>query len=187
MTSDVVELPVAFRDARAADLGLHLGLPPQDALAALTVDGNGWTAELRILGASHQVLIKQAGRIVWSETVACHLADGGDCLSPLPRRHRPGSASSNYEFRSRVVRLAPAGFRRSVEDLLHRLAGDAHALCATFPGDELGATALRLHPADGRGGSPMSWRTWHTYPRTGEVVTTASRWGLEVGSLACPA
>lgn len=184
MTSEAVELPVAFRDARAGDLGLHLGLPAQEALATLTVDGSGWTAELRILGASHQVLIEQAGRTVWSETVACHLADGGDCLSPLPRHHRPGSASSIYEFRSRVVRLTPAGFRRSVEDLLHRHAGDAHALCARFPGDELAATALRLDPDDAHGGAQMSWRTWHTYPRTGEVVTTSSRWRLDAGSPA---
>lgn len=185
MTSDAVELPVAFRDARAADLGLHLGLPAQEALATLTVGGTGWAAELRILGASHQVLIEQAGRTVWSETVACRLADDDHRLSPLPHRHRPDPASSIYEFRSRVVRLAPAGFRRSVEDLLHRHAGDAHALCARFPGDELAATALRLDRDDAHGGAQVSWRTWHTYPRTGEVVTTSSRWRLDAGSPAC--
>jgi hypothetical protein len=182
MTSGVVELAVAFRDARAADLGLHLGLAPQEALAGLTVDGNGWTAELRILGASHQVLIEQGRRTVWSETVACHLPDGGHRLTPLPRRHRPGPGP-DYEFRSRVVRLGRADFGRRVEGLLEH-AGDALALCARFPGDELGATALRLDPDDRQGSGWVSWRTWHTYPRTGEVVTTSSRYGLGASSPA---
>jgi hypothetical protein len=185
MTSRVLELPVAFADARAADLRLHLGLPPQPALASRAVDGNGWTAELRILGASHQVLVEQGERVVWSETVACHLPDAGARLVPLPGRHRIGS---DYEFRSRVVRLEPADFRSMVEDLLRHHAGkdegEGPGLCACFPGDELGATALRLDPHDGRQGPWLRWRTWHTYPRTGEVVTTSSRAALTAGSSA---
>lgn len=178
MISDVLELPVTFADARAADLGLHLGLPPQPALANCTVEGDGWTAELRVLGASHQVLIERGDRTVCSETVACHLPVEAPRLAPLPERM--DRAGAGYEFRSRVVRLAPADFRRRVEDLLDEHASRGDSLCARFPGDELGTTALRLDPERGcQGGASVSWRTWHTYPRTGEVVETCSRCGLD--------
>ena len=185
MTSGVLELPVAFADARAADLGLHLGLAPQPALAVRTVDGDGWTADLRILGASHQLLVEHGGRIVCSETVACHRPDGAARLTPLPGLHRSGPA---YEFRSRVVRLEPAEFRGAVEVLLRHHAGDGHerALCARFPGDELGATALRLDAGDAAPGAGLRWHTWHSYPRTGEVVTTWSRLAWRAGSSPGP-
>lgn len=179
MTSEVLELPVAFRDACAADLRLHLGLPPQAALATRRLHGDGWTAELRILGASHQVLIRQGGRDVCSETVACHLVDEGHRLDADPHQVPKGW---DYEFRATTILLAPGEFRRRVQDMLSEHAGDARALCARFPGDELGATALRLDPVSD--GAWLSWRTWHTYPRTGEVVATSSRTALRTGSIA---
>jgi hypothetical protein len=179
MTSEVLELPVAFRDACAADLRLHLGLPPQVALATRRVCGEGWTAELRILGASHQVLIRQGERIACSETVACHLADEGRPLDAIPRR---GPEGSDYEFRATTVHLSPGDFRGYAEDVLSKHVDDPRALCARFPGDELSATALCLDPGAGQDGAWLSWQTWHTYPRTGEVVATASRTALRAGS-----
>lgn len=181
MTSDALELPVAFADAQAADLELHLGLAPQPALAMCVVDQDGWTAELRILGASHQVRIRRDGRTLCSETVACHLPHSSAGLAPLPCRHRSGD---HYEFRSEVLRLEPAAFRLTVEDMLHHHGGDhgGRALCARFPGDALGATALRLDRHDAEDATSISWRTWHTYPRTAEVVTTSSRASVAVGS-----
>jgi hypothetical protein len=183
MTQNLLELPVAFADARAADLGLHLGLAPQPALAVRTVDGDGWTAELRILGASHQVLVERGGRRVCSETVACHLPSMSPRLAPLPDRYRRGL---DYEFRSQIDHLEPADFRRAVEDLLHHQPDDGagQSLCARFPGDKLGTTAVHLDLHDGGDGARLRWQTWHTYPRTGEVVTTSSRFALAVGSSA---
>lgn len=179
MTAGFLELPVAFADARAADLGLCLGLAPQPALALRTVDGSGWSAELRILGASHQVLIHQRGRRVYSETVACHLPDSSRRLSPLPARHRSGS---DYHFRSRVDRLGSADLWRTVRQLVGDHGDHPHGICARFPGDELGATVLRLDPPTGADGAWISWRTWHTYPGAGEVVATSSRALLAGGS-----
>lgn len=181
MRVGVLELPVAFRDACAADLRLHLGLPPQAALATHRVQGNGWIAELRILGASHQVLIGQGERIARSEAVACHLAGEGHRLDAISPR---GSEDSEYEFHATVVRLSPPDFRSYVEDVINEHADDARALCARFPGDELGATVLRLDPFAGQDVNWLSWQTWHTYPRTGEVVATSSRAALQVGSFA---
>lgn len=172
MRSGVLELPVAYRDARATDLRLHLGLPPQPAPAARPVGGDGWTAELRILGASHQVLVTQGEQTIRSETVACHLPGEGIALDTVQLK---GPA---YEFHATVVCLSPVEFRRCVENLIIEQAGDPHALCAGFPGEELAVTALRVDPRAGRAGSWLSWRTWHTYPRTGEVVATSSRTAL---------
>lgn len=181
MTSEALELPVAFVDVQAADLELHLGLPPLPALAMCVVDQDDWTAELRILGASHQVLIRRNGNTLCSETVACRLPRSSTGLAPLPGHHRSGAG---YEFRSEVLRLEPAAFRLAVEDILHHQGGDlgGRALCARFPGDALGATALRLDPHDAGGATSISWRTWHTYPRTAEVVTTSSRASVALGS-----
>lgn len=179
MTSGFLELPVAFADARAADLGLHLDLAPQPALALRTVGGSGWSAELRILGASHQVLIHQRGRTVCSETVACHLPDSSRSHSPLPGRHRSGS---HYDFRSRVDLLGPADLRRTVRQLVGDHGDHPNGICARFPGDELGATVLRLDPPTGPHEAWISWRTWHTYPGTGEVVATSSIAVLAAGS-----
>ena len=176
MRSGVLELPVAFRDACAGDLRLHLGLPPQAALATRPVVGDGWTAELRVLGASHQVLVAQGGRTVRSETVACHLSGQGLALDAIPLE---GPEPSEYEFHATVVRLSPVDFRSCVEDLTVEHADDARALCARFPGEELGVTALRFDPVAARDGTWLSWRTWHTYPRTGEVVATSSRTALQ--------
>lgn len=181
MTSGVLELPVAFRDACADELRLHLGLPRQAALATRLIDGDGWTVDLRILGASHQVLITEGERVMCSETVACHLAGEGHRLAAIPPRC---SAGSEYEFQATVVRLSPAEFRSYVEDVISEHAHDARALCARFPGDELGATVLRLEPVAGQDVNWLSWQTWHTYPRTGEVVATSSRTPLRIGSFA---
>ena len=183
MRSGVLELPVAFRDACAADLRLHLGLPPQAALATRPVAGNGWAAELRVLGASHQVLVTQGARTVRSETVACHLSGQGLALDSIPLQ---GPEPSEYEFHATVARLSPVAFRRCVEDLIVEHVGFAGALCARFPGEELGVTAVRIDPVEGGTGTWLSWRTWHTYPRTGEVVATSSRTALQGASSAGP-
>ena len=174
MMLGIRQLPVAYRDAVAADLGLHLDLPAQDALVVRAVRGDGWRAELRILSASHQVLLERDGRGVWSETVACRL-EGHPAPGPLPVRRRRASTAVAYTFRSTTSRLAPGGFRRKVDGLLEGLATHPHAVCGVFPGDALAATGLvvRFEP-----GGAVSWRSCHTYPQTGEVVTTSSRVAL---------
>ncbi len=55
-----------FADSRAADLSLAYGLRPLPALGTHSVTLGGLTVELRVLGASHQVVLGD-----WSETVAC--------------------------------------------------------------------------------------------------------------------
>lgn len=174
----VLELPVAYRDARAADLGLYLDLPRQQALVARSLDVHGWGIELRILGASHQVLATRQGVVVCSETVACRPDDrpGDSSLASrhhrLPRRqHQPGSLG-DHAFASRADRLDPETFRRRVDDLVTTLAGCTLALSGRFPGDRWATTGLRVEATSAE---ELHWSGWHSYPETNEVVTTSSR------------
>ncbi|MEJ3743404.1 DUF2617 family protein [Actinomycetes bacterium KLBMP 9797] len=140
----LVRLDVPYADSTAGDLSFALGLPVLPALHTLRLSA---TLELRLLGASHQVV---AGDLV--ETVAC-----------LPGRapHLPPSVDDpGYRFAATVERLD-----RTVAAALWRdLVRDPRALVGVFPGDPDAVTALR---ADDHG-----WQTWHAYPQTGELVVT---------------
>lgn len=156
------ELRVAYADVRPGDLAWRLGLEPQPALAALRVPVGPCDVELRLLGASHQVLLRVHGAPACSETVAS--ADGGE-LPPRAVRVLHGAA---YAFSSDVRALAPDEFSATVAALRADLADRDDALIGTFPGLPDALTGLRVEP-DGVG-----WRTWHTYPQTSELVVTRS-------------
>ncbi len=174
MNPDILELAVPYLDARAADLGLCLDPASRPALVTRRVVQGDCIVELRILGASHQVVVERAGVTVCSEAVACHT---GAPPGRLPSRRQRRSAGAEHLFRSWVERLDPTSFRCRLDELLDGLAGATSAVCARFPGDELATTGLRLEAGgldgDGRQGE-LSWSGWHSYPRSGEVVTTAS-------------
>jgi hypothetical protein len=159
-------LETPYADARADGLSFALGLPPLDALAVLSVERAGLTVELRLLGASHQVI---AGPL--SETVAC-LADVTD---PLPGRATTSVPGWTYEFAATTAAHSDAtAFARAVEAVCARLADRGDALTGAFPGSPHAVTALTLEDrTDGEAG--LGWRTWHAYPQTREIVMTRSR------------
>jgi hypothetical protein len=141
----LVRLDTPYTDTTAGDLSFALGLPELPALHVLRLPG----LELRLLGASHQVVWTRVDGERLVETVAC-----------LPGRdpHLPPSVDgAAYRFESTVERLGTAPSWRE-------LAADPRALVGVFPGDPDAVTALR---AEDRG-----WRTWHAYPQSGELVTT---------------
>ena len=143
----LVTLATPYADMTAADLTFALGLPALPALHVLTVEG----IELRLLGASHQIL-----RNNMSETVAC-----------LPG-HRPDLPSTvdhqGYRFTAEIHRLTPRNFTQTVTRLRERATTNQHAIVGVFPGDRAAVTILSAH----RNG----WHTWHAYPQTGELVET---------------
>ena len=158
----LADLDVPYADTGAHMLSFALGLAPQDALAVLPVERAGLRVELRLLGASHQVL---AGPV--SETVAC--LTGRD---PLPGRVSQALPAWSYEFAADVVpHDGEAEFAREVETLRVRLSGREDALTGIFPGSPNAVTALAVEPEPGG----LAWRTWHAYPQTKEVVMTRSR------------
>lgn len=154
----LTEVAAAYADVSANSLRLALDLPAQPALDCAVVEVGGVTVELRLLGASHQVI---AGAT--SETVACL---PGEHAALPPRVERPG-----YAFESSVETLAPAAFRARADAVRAAAAADELALAGVFPGsaDALTAITCRAVP---RG---IAWETTHLYPRTGEAVVTRSR------------
>ncbi|MDB1090188.1 DUF2617 family protein [Streptomyces sp. ACA25] len=160
---NAVPLAVPYLDTGAHQLSFALGLPAQEPLAVTDVPlpGGAGTAELRLLGASHQVF---AGPV--RETVACLPGRPG----PLPARFREDLDGWGYTFTSHIHRYPPAAFTRRVARLRAALDDRPGSLCGVFPGSPDAFTGLTTLS----GGEP-GWSTWHTYPQTCEIVTTRTR------------
>lgn len=166
----VLHLRVPYADSDAAMLGFAVGLPVIEPLGELIVDapaGRGTAVSLRLLGASHQVVI-DTGSGIFTETVACHpgTASGG-----LPGRITRRVCGAHYTFHGNV-RVETDGARHAAAALRERLAGRRHALVGVFPGSPDAITALLADPAPDR--RAIRWQTWHLYPRTGEIAHTRS-------------
>ncbi len=144
---------VGFVDTRAAELGYALGLDPLPALRTCELTLAGRRVELRILGCSHQVLVRRGGAVELCETVAC-LSAGG---APLPGRHE---APGGYRFTS-TVRALPADPRAALPP---------GCLLAAFPGHADAFTALHAHATV----AGLRWESWHAYPQSRELVVTRS-------------
>lgn len=160
MSVELLEVP--FADVSGAALCWALDLPPRTALATREVRlRGGLVVELRVLGASHQVLLRREDDVLLTETVACDLGTAG-----MPGR----GGRAGYEFTSVVRRVAAAELRAEV-DALTRLGDRPDALLATFPGTPYAVTAVALSGS----GPAVAWETWHAYPQTGELVRTSAR------------
>ncbi|MEQ4305854.1 DUF2617 family protein [Plantactinospora sp. B6F1] len=173
----LVTLETAYEDTTAAELSLALDSPEQPALHLLDLDLDldpparpgrpGVRLQLRLLGASHQVVLDSPGGGL-IETVAC-----------LPGR-RPelpatlADPATGYRFAARVRRLAAVELAARTARLRRDLADDPYALVGVFPGGPDAITALRVEcrtdPCAGAG--RIGWRTWHAYPQSAELVET---------------
>ncbi|WP_371498227.1 DUF2617 family protein [Kitasatospora sp. NBC_00374] len=176
-------LQTSYTDTRAGDLAWCLGGEPLPALAVRDLsldhlsgparDGGGGPAEgrsrgtlqLRLLGASHQVVLA-AGPGECLETVACLPGR----RTPLPARVAEQVAGWEYEFAARIEELPPHVFAARAQELLSLVEGHPHALAGVFPGDPSAFTALVAHCEERR----VLWRTWHAYPQEGRLVCTRS-------------
>ncbi|MGH4012591.1 MAG: DUF2617 family protein [Pseudonocardiaceae bacterium] len=157
-----------FADSRAADLSLAYGLAPLPALGTHRVEQAGARIDLRVLGASHQVVL-EVGGTRWSETVACL----PDRPGSLPAHEQVDAGLLRSRFTASCLRLGPARLAEQVRAIARRCERHPGALVGTFPGSPLAITALLV--ADRAGWkSGVGWRTWHVYPQTGELVTTVS-------------
>lgn len=164
------ELPVAYADTSASGLGYSLTAPPQEPLARIDGEVSGLPVSLRLLGASHQVLVGDAPRLL--ETVACL----PDITADLPVSFQ----ESGYYFSARTDTMDAAALAATVTTIVDEV-DDHHrrglpALLGRFPGSPLALTAIVAGPgaADPNSQVLVTWRTWHTYPQTGEVVVTSS-------------
>ncbi|MEV3934160.1 MULTISPECIES: DUF2617 family protein [unclassified Streptomyces] len=164
-------LQTAYSDTRAADLAWALGREPLPALAVLDLELEGAKVQLRLLGASHQVLLEQERRTC-SETVACLPGSS----TPLPLGVAESLGDWDYEFAARVETLSEGSFAGRAQELLALVADHPHGLAGTFPGSPYAFTAMLAQRTEGQ----VRWRTWHAYPQEGQLVVTRTRVGARV-------
>ncbi|HEX5542467.1 MAG TPA: DUF2617 family protein [Micromonospora sp.] len=162
----LVTLDTPYADTSATDLRFALGLPEQPALHLLDLAFDGVALTLRLLGASHQVVLRTAGREI-TETVACLPGHDGD-LPAVAQEPAIG-----YRFTSRVLRRDAGRIADRVHRIRRDLADDPYALVGVFPGGPDAVTALQVRTGDRTSaGQVIGWRTWHSYPQTAELVET---------------
>ena len=164
-------LKTSYTDTRAADLAWALGREPLPALAALDLELGSAKLQLRLLGASHQVLLEEEGRSC-SETVACMPGSS----TPLPLGVSKRFGEWEYEFAARVETLTQGSFAGRAQELLALVADHPHGLAGTFPGSPHAFTAMLAQRHEGQ----VRWRTWHAYPQEGQLVVTRTRIGVRM-------
>ncbi|MEU3820408.1 DUF2617 family protein [Streptomyces sp. NPDC052644] len=162
-------LHTSYTDTRAADLAWTLGREALPALAVLDLELDGAALQMRLLGASHQVLLEEENGTC-SETVAC--LPGSSTPLPLGVAKRIGGWE--YEFAARVETLSQGSFAGRAQELLALVADHPHGLAGTFPGSPHAFTAMLAQRYEGR----VRWRTWHAYPQEGQLVVTRTSVGF---------
>ncbi|HEX5567851.1 MAG TPA: DUF2617 family protein [Streptomyces sp.] len=168
----LTRLKTQYTDTRAGDLAWALGCEPLPALAELEVELSGSRVRLRLLGASHQVLLDGADGASCSETVACMPGS----RTPLPLGVSKRIDDWEYAFAARVETLSSGSFAGRAQELLSLVADHPHGLAGTFPGSPHAFTALLVQ----RRGGQTHWRTWHAYPQEGQLVVTHTRVGARM-------
>ncbi|MFD5237615.1 DUF2617 family protein [Streptomyces tendae] len=165
-----VSLQAAFLDTAADQLCFSLDLAELPALAEREVSVGGLAVRLRLLGASHQVF---AGPV--RETVACL----PEAVRGLPTTLTRRPAGWTYDFSAVTECLDPGEFSARVADALSRADEAEHSLSGVFPGSPEAVTAVVVEArGEGSGGADrqgLAWRTWHSYPQDGHIVSTHSR------------
>lgn len=163
----LARVTVPFADSSATQLRWRLSPAAARPLVATSVLVGGLELRLTVLGASHQVEAQLGGGLVCVESVTC---EGGSPPS-LPGRAERQLGDFHYRFSSVIEHLDEQTLSLRALRLRSRLALDAQALLAFFPGHPHAVTALAVR-SHGRG---TAWRTWHAYPATGELVRTSTR------------
>ncbi|MCP9987183.1 DUF2617 family protein [Streptomyces sudanensis] len=162
-------LQTAYTDTRAADLAWTLGRGALPALAVLDLELGGARLQMRLLGASHQVLLEEGGATC-SETVACMPGSS----TPLPLGVARQVGGREYEFAAHVEALSPGAFAERAQELLALVADHPQGLAGTFPGSPHAFTAMLAQ----RDGDRVRWRTWHAYPQERQLVVTRTSVGF---------
>ena len=160
----LVHLAVPFVDTSAAALRWHLDDRPRTALAVRSVRLGSMHVELRVLGASHQIIVRDGNASV-GELVAC--GEGG---SDLPSTRCQELDAHRYALSSGVRCGTRSTIHRAVDRLVRAAARHDRAIVAAYPGDVDAVTAIAVDATP----AGVRWRTWHAYPRTGELVVTST-------------
>jgi hypothetical protein len=175
----IAPLSVPYQNVSATDLSWSLDAPDQPPLHtklhAADVLGAALSVEVRILGASHQIVVRDgAGQLLCRETVACR----EDAPGPLPIAiERELDEGYRYEVRCEVRTVADLQFPAWVTALCDYSADIPAATVALFPEIPNAVTAVVVEPLPSTLHGVL-WRTWHTYPHSdavgggGDIVAT---------------
>lgn len=163
------DLEVPYADTRAEQLRLSLSAPPRDAEISVTVATLAGLVELRVLRASHQVLVHRPTGDPLIETVSCD----GDGLALQRGLVRTPFDDLTHAIEVDVLEYDD-GELATVADRLTRELTDDRSVVGRFPGHPHAITALRLDSD-----RPLRWSTWHCYPQAGQVVRTRTTVRLE--------
>ncbi len=186
-----VELTAGYCDTSARELGWSVDLGPQRALASRRLELGPFRAELRLLGASHQIAVWLDGfevaadvetRVetgvgmeagsgpgagaeppVCLETVACLPGS----TVPLPRTAERELRGLRYTIESDVRTCSADEFGVRVAGI-ERCA--TQGLAGRYPGIPGALTAIVIRPWQ----AGLWWTTWHTYPQHRQIATTLS-------------
>lgn len=171
-----VLLEVPFANTSVHSLGYSLGQATVCTLASLVVpcpaiDG---TIELGILGASHQITVRNArDETIGVETLACTVAAA---VPPVTATLLGGLP---YQFICRVREVTPSRLDTMASTIVRTLAAAPHGVVATFPREPQAITGILLDsiPPSSISTNPfqLRWRSWHLYPSERTVVSTLTR------------
>ncbi|WP_162145922.1 DUF2617 family protein [Glycomyces tenuis] len=150
-----------YVDVSAGSLTFRPDAPSMPVLDRLDRDAGPLRLSLRLLGASHQAVVATPDGSV-AETLAYR-----DGLPPdLPEHFSQRVGAWRHRYTCAVEHLTVPELRSRVREL--RAREDEDDLLIGVFGDRPDAiTALEV-----TGTEPLTWRTVHTYPQHGQIVTT---------------
>lgn len=150
-----------YIDVSAASLTFRPDAPSMPVLGRLDRDAGPLRLSLRLLGASHQAVIATPDGLI-AETLAYR--DG--LASDLPEQFSQRVGSWQHRYHCTVEHLTVPELRSRVREL-HARSEEADLLIGVFGDRPDAVTALEI-----TGDTPLTWRTVHTYPQHGQIVTT---------------
>ncbi|GAB3660392.1 DUF2617 family protein [Glycomyces tarimensis] len=157
----ISELEVPYVDVSAGSLTFRPDAPSMPVLDQLDRDAGPLRLSLRLLGASHQAVVATPDGLI-AETLAYR-----DELAPdLPDRFSQRVGAWRHRYTCEVEHVKTPELRARVRELQARSA-EPELLVGVFGSRPDAVTALEV-----TGAAPLTWRTVHTYPQYGEIVTT---------------
>ena len=157
----ITSLEVPYVDVSAGSLTFRPDAPSMPVLDQLERDAGPLRLSLRLLGASHQAVVATPDGLI-----AEPLAYRGGLDPDLPASFSQRVGGWRHRYSCEVERVTVPVLRERVRALRERGEED-DMLIGVFGRWPDALTALEI-----TGTAPLSWRTVHTYPQHGEIVTT---------------
>jgi hypothetical protein len=157
----ITDLAIPYADVSAASLTFRPDAPALPVLDALERDAGPLRLSLRLLGASHQAVVATPDGLL-AETLAYR--DG--LPADLPETFTQRIGAWRHRYTCEVDHVGVPELRARIR-ALHGRGSESDLLIGVFGGEPDAVTALEIVDT-----APLRWRTVHTYPQHGEIVTT---------------